>query len=136
MATALRGHVLKRMPTQSGGHGTHGPLADLPVDSTGQTEQHELVVLSAADPLNMAGILTDDPRIPATASNRIAYLNGIAVAAKQGGEWKTLNEFPAELAAVISERFGLWGRAMPRDVNPRTAVRGLVSGIIPDARGS
>ncbi|MEX2286242.1 MAG: DEAD/DEAH box helicase [Planctomycetaceae bacterium] len=112
------------------------PAVESTCDGDGERDGFELVVLSAADPLNMAGILTDAPRIPATASNRIAYLNGIAVAAKQGGEWKTLNEFPAELAAVISERFGLWGRAMPRDVNPRTAVRGLVSGIIPDARGS
>jgi ATP-dependent Lhr-like helicase len=93
-----------------------------------QEALQELVVVSAADPLNLAGILTNDPRVPATASNRVAYLNGKPVAAKQGGEWKTLNEFPPELTRLIAERFGLTGRAMPRQILAApTAVSGLVA---------
>jgi hypothetical protein len=43
--------------------------------------QQELVVISAADPLNLAGILTTHDRVPGNASNRIAYLDGVPVAA-------------------------------------------------------
>ncbi len=36
----------------------------------------ELVVISAADPTNLVGILNDEVRIPSTASNRVAYFDG------------------------------------------------------------
>ncbi|MCG8588136.1 MAG: DEAD/DEAH box helicase [Proteobacteria bacterium] len=39
----------------------------------------EVVRLSAADPLNLVGILTPGPRIPALRSNRVAYRDGVAV---------------------------------------------------------
>lgn len=44
------------------------------------------IAIAAADPLNLVGILTDQPRVPACASNRVAYREGVAVAAVQGGE--------------------------------------------------
>ncbi len=44
------------------------------------------IAISAADPLNLVGILTEPPRVPASASNRVAYREGVAVAAVQGGE--------------------------------------------------
>ena len=37
--------------------------------------QGELVVISAADPTNLVGILNDELRIPSTASNRVAYFD-------------------------------------------------------------
>jgi ATP-dependent helicase Lhr and Lhr-like helicase len=40
-------------------------------------------VLSAADPLNLVGILTRDARVPATRANRILFVNGRAVAAME-----------------------------------------------------
>lgn len=43
--------------------------------------QEELVVISAADPLNLAGLITPHDRIPRVAGNRVAYLNGVPVAA-------------------------------------------------------
>jgi ATP-dependent Lhr-like helicase len=43
--------------------------------------KQELVIISAADPLNLAGVLTAHDRVPANASNRIAYLDGVPVAA-------------------------------------------------------
>jgi ATP-dependent Lhr-like helicase len=39
----------------------------------------ERVELSAADPLNLVGVLTPGARVPATLGNRIAYLDGIPV---------------------------------------------------------
>lgn len=46
----------------------------------------ELVILSAADPLNLVGIITRHSRVPATAHNRIAFLNGKPIAALINGE--------------------------------------------------
>jgi ATP-dependent Lhr-like helicase len=43
-----------------------------------------LVSLSAADPLNLVGILTPGERVPALASNRVLYRDGIPVARKVG----------------------------------------------------
>jgi ATP-dependent Lhr-like helicase len=36
--------------------------------------------VSGADPLNLAGILTPGPRLPALTGNRLLYRDGIAVA--------------------------------------------------------
>ncbi|MCZ6464236.1 MAG: hypothetical protein O7A09_07845, partial [Proteobacteria bacterium] len=43
----------------------------------------ELVELSAVDPLNLAGILTPGPRIPALRTNRVVYRDGLPA---PGGE--------------------------------------------------
>ena len=46
----------------------------------------ELVIISAADPLNLVGIITKHSRVPASAHNRIALLNGKPIAALINGE--------------------------------------------------
>jgi ATP-dependent Lhr-like helicase len=46
----------------------------------------ELITLSAADPLNLQGILTPGPRISALTANRILFRDGLPVAALEGGE--------------------------------------------------
>jgi ATP-dependent helicase Lhr and Lhr-like helicase len=53
-----------------------------------RTEEDDgtVVVLSAADPLNLAGIITPGPRIPSTAANQVVYRKGRAVARIQSGE--------------------------------------------------
>jgi ATP-dependent Lhr-like helicase len=40
-------------------------------------------VISAVDPLNLIGIITRDPRVPALRGNRIALLNGRPIAARE-----------------------------------------------------
>ena len=50
------------------------------------------VILSAADPLNLLGILTPGTRIPALSSYRILYRNGVAVAVLCGGAVRFLSE--------------------------------------------
>jgi ATP-dependent Lhr-like helicase len=42
--------------------------------------------VSGADPLNLAGILTPGPRLPALAGNRLLYRDGIPAATLAGGE--------------------------------------------------
>jgi ATP-dependent Lhr-like helicase len=46
----------------------------------------ELVTLSAADPLNLQGILTPGPRIASLTANRILLRNGLPLAALEAGE--------------------------------------------------
>jgi ATP-dependent Lhr-like helicase len=40
-------------------------------------------VISAADPINLVGIITRDPRVPATRANRVLFANGRPVAASE-----------------------------------------------------
>ena len=51
-----------------------------------QPSPGRLVTLSGADPLNLAGILTPGPRLPALASNRILLRDGVPVAALEAGQ--------------------------------------------------
>lgn len=60
------------------------------------TAQPEVLVISAADPLNLVGILTDGGRVPAVSQNRIALLDGRAVAAVTGGELEWLEDLDDE----------------------------------------
>jgi ATP-dependent Lhr-like helicase len=46
------------------------------------------IVISAADPLNLAGIVTPGARVPATARNRLLYRAGLPVAVYVGGEFE------------------------------------------------
>jgi ATP-dependent Lhr-like helicase len=45
--------------------------------------EENLQVVSAADPLNLVGIITHDARVPATRSNRVLFANGRPVAASE-----------------------------------------------------
>ena len=45
-----------------------------------------LVVVSACDPLNLAGVLTPGPRVPAVLGNRVVYRDGLPVASLESGE--------------------------------------------------
>ncbi|HET6375443.1 MAG TPA: ATP-dependent DNA helicase, partial [Methylocella sp.] len=49
-------------------------------------EKGMIVSLSAADPLNLTGILTPGPRLPALAVNRLLYEDGVPLAFLAGGE--------------------------------------------------
>ena len=52
--------------------------------------QQELVVLTAADPLNLVGIVTPHDRVPATASNRVVLLDGVPMVAVVGRDERWL----------------------------------------------
>src|SRR5439155_3843631 len=51
----------------------------------------ELIAISGADPLNLAGILTPGPRLTAIAANRILLRDGVPVAALEAGKAMMLN---------------------------------------------
>jgi ATP-dependent helicase Lhr and Lhr-like helicase len=54
----------------------------------------ELIALSAADPLNLQGILTPGPRIAALTANRILFVDGLPIAALEAGEIRKLASAP------------------------------------------
>ena len=49
-----------------------------------------LVIVSACDPLNLAGVLTPGPRVPSAPGNRLAYRNGVPIAAMDGSQFVPL----------------------------------------------
>ena len=49
-------------------------------------ETESWVAVSGADPLNLAGILTPGPKIPALAGNRVLYRDGVPAAAMVAGQ--------------------------------------------------
>ena len=54
----------------------------------------ELITLSAADPLNLQGILTPGARIPAFTANRVLFCDGLPIAALEAGEIRKLSDAP------------------------------------------
>jgi len=52
----------------------------------------ELITLSAADPLNLQGILTPGPRIASLTASRILFRNGLPIAALEAGEIRKVFE--------------------------------------------
>jgi ATP-dependent Lhr-like helicase len=83
----------------------------------------QLVTISAADPLNLVGILTSGDRIRAIASSRIAYRNGVALAVREGDSLRPIAEIEPrvaeEVAAALARRPGnRWTRRLPVGVVP------------------
>jgi len=65
-----------------------------------RTPHHDrLITIGGADPLNLSGIITGDARIRASASSRVVYLNGVAVAAMEGDMLRVLREVDPGIAA-------------------------------------
>jgi ATP-dependent Lhr-like helicase len=49
-----------------------------------------LIGISAADPLNLTGIITPGERVPGLTSNRVLYRDGVPILAREAGEVKSL----------------------------------------------
>ncbi len=80
-----------------------------------------LHAIGAADPLNLTGIVTPGDRIPALASNRIVYRDGVPVAARESGEFRPLVELDA------LERHDVERALIRRRVSP--ALRAYVGNV-------
>jgi ATP-dependent helicase Lhr and Lhr-like helicase len=70
-----------------------------------------LNVISAADPLNLAGIVTSGERVPAVASTRLAYRNGVPIAVMEGDYIRPLADIDPAIAADVAS--ALAGRRVP-----------------------
>jgi ATP-dependent Lhr-like helicase len=60
-----------------------------------------LITISAADPLNLTGVLTPGDRIRAIRSSRIVYRDGMAVAVREGSGLRPLVQMDAALEAEV-----------------------------------
>ena len=61
----------------------------------------DLVAVSGADPLNLVGIVTPGPRVPAITANRVLFRDGEPIATRDGGRVRWLSELdPQQRAAA------------------------------------
>jgi ATP-dependent Lhr-like helicase len=70
-----------------------------------------LVTISAADPLNLSGILAGDDRVRALTSTRIVYRDGVALAVLEGDYLRPLAQIDPVIAADVATAAA--GRRMP-----------------------
>jgi ATP-dependent helicase Lhr and Lhr-like helicase len=73
-------------------------------DTRKRPVQDEYIALCAADPLNLAGILTPGMRVPALATNRILFRDGVPAAALIAGEVEPLQALSTEERWQMRER--------------------------------
>ncbi|MGQ0634896.1 MAG: DEAD/DEAH box helicase [Planctomycetaceae bacterium] len=91
--------------------------------------QHQLVVVSAADPLNLVGILTSHVRIASNASSRVAFVDGAPVAALVAGELKWLVEPTDALQNLLRDGQALHRqRAGDKEKGPQLNEHAAASG--------
>jgi ATP-dependent helicase Lhr and Lhr-like helicase len=85
----------------------------------------EMVVVSAADPLNLVGILTPEARVPAIYTNRVLLRDGLPIAALEAGELRRLVESDLtdeQLRTFLARRqLRRAANLHPRVITPREA---------------
>ncbi|MGH7447602.1 MAG: Lhr family helicase, partial [Longimicrobiales bacterium] len=92
-----------------------------------ETPTGATVVLSAADPLNLIGIITpESDRVTATQRNRILFRDGAAIAAAEGGRLRLLSGYRDEDELEVRSALGRALRAAPAPSRP-TRRRRLAS---------
>jgi ATP-dependent Lhr-like helicase len=69
--------------------------ADL-LRSVSRDAARDRVSISAADPLNLVGIVTPGDKVPAISGNRVLFEQGVPVAVQAGGDVQYLKDIPAE----------------------------------------
>jgi ATP-dependent Lhr-like helicase len=61
-----------------------------------------LITISAADPLNLTGIITPGDRVRTAAGSRVVYRNGVPLMAMEGDMLKTLGDIDPAIAADVA----------------------------------
>jgi ATP-dependent Lhr-like helicase len=72
----------------------------------------EMISVSAADPVNLTGILTSGDRVGALYGNRVLYRDGVPIAVKDGAEIRILPGAPE------SERWAVEKALVARPITP------------------
>ncbi|MGE5525202.1 MAG: ATP-dependent DNA helicase, partial [Rhodospirillaceae bacterium] len=80
-----------------------------------QEKSGEMIVLSAADPLNLVGIVTPDARVTAISRNRVLFRDGVAIAALEGSAVRRLAASDLDDATLRSM---LVRRGSPQTLKP------------------
>ena len=88
-----------------------------------QDKAGEFVALSAADPLNLVGLVTPEARVPAIAANRVLFRDGVPIAALEGGTVRRLaeSELPEETLQTL-----FWRRSSDLKLRVPAISRGAV----------
>jgi ATP-dependent Lhr-like helicase len=122
--------VLRRLETQghvrggrfvAGVTGEQYALPDaVPAMRAARQKQHDgaLISLSAADPLNLIGIVTPGERLAALSGNRFVLRDGVPIAVQAGSEVKYL------AALGVPEQWSVRNALLRRPVNTATAQNG------------
>ena len=76
----------------------------------------ELIAISGADPLNLAGILTSGPRVPAITAHRILLRDGVPVAVLKAGQVIALERETGEPDSAIERALRVG--SMPPELRP------------------
>jgi ATP-dependent Lhr-like helicase len=104
-------------------------------DKPGQT-----ITISAADPLNLIGIVTPGERIASIRSTRILFEDGVPLAVLEGGTVRSLADHPEErvpgFAALLNRRHGRFGAHPPRGDLVETPATTAVNSSREDDSGS
>ncbi len=80
-----------------------------------QAAEGQLISLSAADPLNLSGVLIPGPRVPALTGNRLLLRDGVLIATHISGQSQLHVEFaPAD---EWNARNALLHKRMPGDLS-------------------
>jgi ATP-dependent Lhr-like helicase len=66
--------------------------------------EDEWISISAADPLNVVGLLTPGGRVPALTGNRVLYRDGVPVAGSSGGEVSFYEQYDEATQWVVRNR--------------------------------
>lgn len=85
------------------------------------------VVMSAVDPLNILGIITPDPRIPAKRSNTLALIDGELVATRIAGEVQFFRSFSLEEKQKLERALRVNGIVRASDAVGEEARRDAVA---------
>jgi ATP-dependent Lhr-like helicase len=72
---------------------------------------HQLIAISAADPLNLTGIVTAGDRLRAVSGNRLVYRDGVPVAAMEGDILRMLTTIDPAISAEVAAAAA--GRRVP-----------------------
>jgi ATP-dependent helicase Lhr and Lhr-like helicase len=78
---------------------------------------HHIVTISAADPLNLAGIVTSGERIRALVRTRIVYRDGVPIAVRDGDHTRELIPLDAALAHAVAVALRATGSRRPLTIS-------------------
>ena len=87
-----------------------------------ETPSDQWVVLSAADPLNLLGIITPGPRLPATHRNTFILRHGQLLATYQAGQVEFHHDLPLPLTHALTRALQL-GRSAPSTATVRHTLQ-------------
>jgi ATP-dependent Lhr-like helicase len=83
-----------------------------------------LIGISAADPLNLAGLVTTGEAVAALAANRLVYRDGVPLAAREGGTVHPLTGYEPDVARAVEQ--ALVRRRLPGALKARLHAMGAL----------